>query len=290
MDIYDVAIIGGGPAGLSAAVTCGVRNKKMILFDSGGFSAKLKKAQSVKNYLGFPEISGTELMNQFLEHAREYQPTIITEKVVFAATAKQGFDLGTANTFYKAKTVILATGGMTATLLPGEKELLGRGVSYCATCDGHFFKGKIVAVILDGLENPSDLEFLSEICARVLVFSKKELQTSFVASNVEFKIENIKKIVGSLKVEGIEGAQDRYPVDGVFIFRESDPVDALFAGIELQGKSVAVQADLATNIPGVFAAGDCTGYPWQISRATGEGLVAALSAVKYLAEQKTSKE
>ena len=137
---YDVAIIGGGPAGLSAAVTASIRNKKVIIFDANGFSPRLRKAHMVSNYLGLPNISGQDLMDKFLEHAKSFEPTIVREKVMYASQDDKTFTLGTANGFYNTRSIILAVGASSSEIIPGEKEFIGRGVSYCATCDGHFFK------------------------------------------------------------------------------------------------------------------------------------------------------
>lgn len=286
MEIYDVAIIGGGPAGLSAAVTCGARHKKTIIFDGGGFSPRLRKAHAVKNYLGFSELSGDEMMNKFLAHAQEYNPEIIADKVVFASRGGKNFTLGTASNFYTANSVILATGGVTGNLLLGEKEFLGRGVSYCGTCDGQFFKGKTVIVLAERNDFWEEVEFLAELCLKVIVLSKKNISLPRNLPNVELRIDVAVEICGTTQVSSVKSAQNTYVTDGVFIFREADPADALFTEIKLLDKAVAVNREMQTNIPGVFAAGDCTGQPWQISRAVGEGLVAALSAVKYLSEQK----
>ncbi|MEG0797253.1 MAG: NAD(P)/FAD-dependent oxidoreductase [Acidaminococcaceae bacterium] len=283
---FDIAIIGGGPAGLSAAVTGAVRNKKIIIFDIHGFSPRLRKAHLVSNYLGFPEISGEELMNKFVEHALSFEPTVIKEKVMAVTEQDGSFSIATPKGFYEAKTIILAVGVSSSDVLSGEKEFLGRGVSYCATCDGYFYKGKKIAAIATVPEALEEIEFLAELCEEVIFLPRYELKTLPRHKNIKVVVEKPIEITGTDKVTGLRTTEAYYGVQGVFIFRESDPIDNLFPSLQLRGKSIYVDDQLTTNIEGIFAAGDCTGQPWQISRATGQGLRAALSAVSYLGKQK----
>ena len=285
-EIFDIAIIGGGPAGLSAAVTASIRNKKVIVFDVNGFSPRLRRAHMVSNYLGMPNISGQEMMDKFLEHAMSFEPTIIKEKVIYASQDDKTFTLGTANGFYNTKSIVLAIGASSSEIIPGEKEFIGRGVSYCATCDGHFFKGKTVAAIVTLPSALEEVDFLAEICEKVVLMPLFKIEGKLKHSNIEIIPAEADEITGTDRVTGVRTKHEYYPAHGVFIFRESDPIDSLFPELQLHGKSVAIGEDMETNIEGIFAAGDCTGQPWQISRATGQGLVAALSAVKYLAKLK----
>ncbi|MGE4589435.1 MAG: NAD(P)/FAD-dependent oxidoreductase [Acidaminococcaceae bacterium] len=284
--IFDIAIIGGGPAGLSAAVTASIRNKKVIIFDVNGFSPRLRKAHLVSNYLGLPNISGQELMDKFLEHAKSFEPTVVKEKVIYASRDDKGFTIGTANGFYNAKSIILAVGASSSEIIPGEKEFIGRGVSYCATCDGHFFKGKTIAAIVTLPSALEEVDFLAEICEKVVLIPRFKLEETLKHSNIEVVSAEVDEITGTDRVTGVRTKREYYPVHGVFIFRESDPIDSLFPELLLHGKSIAVGEGMETSADGIFAAGDCTGQPWQISRATGQGLVAALSAVRYLTQLK----
>ena len=284
--IFDIAIIGGGPAGLSAAVTASIRNKKVIIFDVNGFSPRLRKAHLVSNYLGLPNISGQELMDKFLEHAKSFEPTVVKEKVIYASRDDKGFTIGTANGFYNAKSIILAVGASSSEIIPGEKEFIGRGVSYCATCDGHFFKGKTIAAIVTLPSALEEVDFLAEICEKVVLIPRFKLEETLKHSNIEVVSAEVDEITGTDRVTGVRTKREYYPVHGVFIFRESDPIDSLFPELLLHGKSIAVGEGKETSADGIFAAGDCTGQPWQISRATGQGLVAALSAVRYLTQLK----
>lgn len=283
---YDVAIIGGGPAGLSAAVTASIRNKKVIIFDANGFSPRLRKAHMVSNYLGLPNISGQDLMDKFLEHAKSFEPTIVREKVMYASQDDKTFTLGTANGFYNTRSIILAVGASSSEIIPGEKEFIGRGVSYCATCDGHFFKGKTVAAIVTVPSALEEVDFLAEICEKVVLMPRFKLEGPLKHSNIEIASAEIDEIAGTDRVTGVRTKHEYYPVHGVFIFRDSDPIDSLFPELQLHGKAIAVGEEMETSVDGIFGAGDCTGQPWQISRATGQGIVAALSAVKYLSHLK----
>ncbi|MGL5206344.1 MAG: NAD(P)/FAD-dependent oxidoreductase [Acidaminococcaceae bacterium] len=285
-EIFDIAIIGGGPAGLSAAVTASIRNKKVIIFDFNGFSPRLRRAHMVSNYLGLPNISGQEMMEKFVEHAMSFDPKIVKEKVIYASQDEQTFTLGTANGFYNAKSIILSIGASSSEIIPGEKEFLGRGVSYCATCDGHFFKGKKVAAVVTLPSALEEVEFLAEICESVILMPHFKIEGALKHSNIVVIPEEADEITGTDRVTGVRTKHEYYPVHGVFIFRESDPIDSLFPELRLHGKTIATGEEMETNIEGIFAAGDCTGQPWQISRASGQGLVAALSAVKYLAKLK----
>lgn len=285
-EIYDIAIIGGGPAGLSAAVTASVRNKKVIIFDVNDFSPRLRKAHLVNNYLGLPNISGQELMDKFVEHALSFQPTVVKEKVIYASEGEKVFTLGTPNGFYTVKSIILAIGASSSEIITGEKEFIGKGVSYCATCDGHFFKGKNIAAIVTVPGALDEVDFLAEICEKVILMPRFKLEAEPKQANVEVVTAEPDEIAGTDRVTGVRTKHEYYPVQGVFIFRDSDPIDALFPELQLHGKSIAVGEEMETSMDGIFAAGDCTGQPWQISRATGQGIVAALSAVKYLAQLK----
>lgn len=285
-DLYDIAIIGGGPAGLSAAVTASVRNKKVIVFDFSNFSPRLRKAHLVSNYLGLPDITGQELMEKFVAHALSFKPTLVTEKVIYALEGEGHFTLGTASGFFNAKTIIFAVGASSSETVSGEKEFLGRGVSYCATCDGHFFKGKKIAAIVNVPGALEEVDFLAELCEKVYLMPRFKIEGELKHENIEVIAEYPDEITGTDRVTGLRTPHGYYPVNGVFIFRESDPVDSLFPDILLKGKSVAVGEEMETSVEGIFAAGDCTGHPWQISRATGQGIVAALSAVKYLSQLK----
>ena len=177
----------------------------------------------------------------------------------------------------------MATGVINTLLFPGEKEYIGRGVSYCATCDGMFYRDKSVAVISYTDEGKHEAEYLGEICREVYYLPQYQANgLTMSRSNIKILPDKPKMIKGDSQVEQLITGQSELKVDGVFILRQSDPVENILPGLELDGEVIKVNRDMSTSMPGVFAAGDCTGKPWQIAKATGEGLVAVLSAVSYL--------
>ncbi|SDD60467.1 NAD(P)/FAD-dependent oxidoreductase [Sporomusa acidovorans] len=281
-DKFDIAIIGGGPAGLSAALTGRIRNKKIAVFEHLDFSEKLQKAHLVDNYLGLPEVSGKGLMQHFSGHVLAHKPRIVKEKVMNVFPGENMFTLLTPKATYEAKAIIIATGVVSTLLFEGERDLLGRGVSYCATCDGRMFEGKDVAVISYTAEGENEIEFLGELCRSVYFLPQYKADFSRMRAPVKVLAAKPKAIVGDGQVEKLVTDQEELKVHGVFIMRQSDPVENLLPGLELDGEVIKVNRDLSTSIPGVFAAGDCTGKPWQIAKATGEGLVAVLSAITYI--------
>lgn len=283
-EIFDVAIIGGGPAGLSAALTGRIRNKSVAIFEHMDHSKKLQKAHVVDNYLGMPQITGKGMMQQFVSHCMSHNPTVIKEKVVNIFPGDTAFTLLTPGDTYEARTVIIATGVVATTLFSGEKNFLGRGVSYCATCDGMMYRGKDVAVISYSEEGEHEAEYLRELCRTVYYLPQyKEVPT--LRSDIKLIHDKPKAITGDVMVESLVMAKESLNVHGVFIIRQSDPVENVLPGLELEGEVIKVNRDMSTNIPGVFAAGDCTGRPWQIAKATGEGLIAVLSAISYLGKK-----
>ena len=277
---YDIAIVGGGPAGLSAALTARQRNKSVILFEHMGFSPKLSKAHLVENYLGFSKMNGKELMNKFVQHVKANEVTIVEEQIINIYPGDE-FTLVSESNVYTAAAVIFATGAATSKALPGENNLLGRGVSYCATCDGLFFKEKTVAVVASLPESEEEVVFLTQICKKVLYFPSYNGEYP-KQTNLEVVKETILQIQGEDIVQGIKTDKRQYVVDGIFIFHTTVPPGNIIQGLDYEDNFIKVDKDMKTNIEGFFASGDCAGQPWQISKATGQGQQAALSAVAYL--------
>ena len=279
--VYDIAIVGGGPAGLSAALTGRIRNKKILLFEHMGFSPKLTKAHIVVNYLGMPQVTGQGMMQQFAAHCMAHKPELVKEKVTNVYPGEEVFTLLTPTTTYEAKAVILATGVVATALFAGERDFLGRGVSYCATCDGMLYRDKDVAVISYTEEGEHEADYLGEMC-RTVYYLPQYKEVPKVRSNINVVKGRPKSIHGDVAVEKLTIGAEELKVHGVFIIRQSDPVENLLPGLELEGEVIKVNRDMSTSVPGVFAAGDCTGKPWQIAKAVGEGLTAVLSAISYL--------
>ncbi len=279
--VFDIAVVGGGPAGLSAALTGRIRNKSVALFEHLDFSQKLQKAHLVDNYPGLPQVTGKGLMQQMSAHCLAHEPTLIKEKVLNIYPGEV-FTLLTPAATYEARAIILATGVVATVLFAGEKDFLGRGVSYCATCDAMFYKDKNVAVISYTTEGEHEATYLGELCRQVYYLPQYKGELPRFLDNVKVVSDKPRAIKGDTQVEALATEQGTLDVDGVFILRQSDPVENVLPGLELDGEVIKVNRDMSTSIPGVFAAGDCTGKPWQIAKATGEGLVAVLSAIGYL--------
>ena len=288
MDRWDIAIIGTGPAGVSAAITATVRNKKVLLLGSRDLTEKLQKAHRIQNYPGFPAVSGAELAAAFQGHLAQ-MGIGITEKRINAVYAMGDyFALQSGDEMLEASAVILATGVVQGKPLPGEEELLGRGVSYCATCDAPLYRGKRAAVIGYSPREEAEAAFLAEVCAEVLYFPvyKEETALPETVSVIREKVTGIENAGEGVVVKTSENG---YPVDGAFVLREAVAPGQLVPGLETDGSHVAVNRLMESSIPGVFACGDITGTPYQYVKAAGEGNVAALSAVKYLDSQKNKK-
>jgi thioredoxin reductase (NADPH) len=287
--IFDIAVVGGGPAGLSAALTGRIRNKTVALFEHLEFSAKLQKAHIVDNYPGLPQVTGKGLIQQMTAHCMAHEPVLIKEKVVSIFPGEDTFTLLTPAATYEAKSVIIATGVVATTLFEGERDFLGRGVSYCATCDGMFYRDKDVAVISYTREGEHEANYLDEICRNVYYLPQYKSESGALRAGVKVMAQyRPRSIRGDGQVDALITDKEEFKVSGVFVLRESDPVENVLSGLELDGEVIKVNRDMSTNIPGVFAAGDCTGKPWQIAKATGEGLVAVLSAITYLEQNSKS--
>lgn len=316
METYDIAIIGTGPAGISAAITATIRNKKIILFGSRELSDKIHKAHLIQNYPGFPECSGEDLCNAFAAHLEKMGIEITEEKINAVYPMGETFALQTMkNEMHQARSVILACGMVQGKLLPGEEELVGRGVSYCATCDAPLYRGRSVAVIGYSPEAEEEVNFLSEVASEVLYFpvyrdepkvsesvkvvrqipqailNKEAAEEAFslaqadpakssakdLASGEALLVDALKQ--GQLAVQTTKGT---FPADGIFVLRSSVPAGQMIPGIEMDGEHVKVNLQMETSVPGCFACGDITGRPYQYVKAAGQGNVAALSAVSYI--------
>ena len=283
---YDVAIIGSGPAGLSAAVTLKIRNKKVIIFGSKNLSAKLEKAHEIQNYLGFPAIKGADLMKNFQNHISSLGIEITEDSITACYSLGDYFSLTSrSNKTYIAKSVILASGVNFGKPYKGEEEFLGRGVSYCATCDAPLYKGKKVVVIAQTSKEEEEAKFLSEICEKVyyIPLYKEKTNISDVA-NIEIIKDEIVSIEGMMKANKLVLKNQEITADGFFILRDSVSPKQLVPGLELDENHVKVNRNMETNLKGLFACGDIAGLPYQYIKSAGEGNIAALSAVKYLSK------
>ncbi len=287
MERYDIAIIGTGPAGVSAALTATNRNKRIVLLGSRQMSEKVAKAHEIRNYPGLPFVKGADLAAAYRDQL-DRAGIPVTEKRIGAVYAMGDyFALQAGEEMLEARTVILATGVVSAKPLPGEEALLGRGVSYCATCDAPLYRGRTAAVIGYSPREEAEAAFLSEVCSRVMYFPMYPEETD-LPEKVEVIREvplEIRKTEAGMTVKTAEG---EHTADGVFVLREAVAPAQLVPGLETDGVHVKVNRRMETNLPGVFACGDLTGTPYQYVKAAGEGNVAAISAAAYI--DKKAKE
>ena len=289
MERYDIAIIGTGPAGLSAAITATIRNKKVLLLGPANLSEKVQKAHLIQNYPGLPEISGEELAEAYQKHLEALDISITDARVNAVYNMGSYFGIQASSEMYEADTIILASGVVMGKMLEGEKEYLGRGVSYCATCDAMLYRGKQVAVIGYSKREEEEAKFLAEVVDKVYYFPmyKDEPQ---LEGNIEIVREVPKKVFGADLVEGLQTNKGEWNVDGIFILRESISPEQLLAGVEMDGPHVKVNLKMETSIAGCFACGDIAGTPYQYIKSAGQGNVAALSAVEYLGKRKEANK
>lgn len=300
--MYDIIIIGSGPAGLSAAIYAQRACLDTIMIEKNGISGgQVLNTWEVDNYPGFPGVTGFELSRQFREHANKLGARVVQDEVVQVELSGNVKKVVCEEETYEARCVILASGAHHRTLeVPGEEELRGAGVSYCATCDGAFFRGRTVAVVGGGDAALEDAIFLARMCEKVYIVHRrdklrgaKRLQERLQAlENIEFVWNSeAAAIEGNGQVEALRlrqtqtGEERRLDVDGVFIAVGIAPESELYAGqLELDEQGY-IRADESgqTSVPGVFAAGDVrTKALRQILTAASDGANCVASAERYL--------
>ena len=296
-DIYDIIIIGGGPAGLTAAIYAARHNNKTLILEGNKVGGKSLQAHWVENYPGFPDgISGPNLMALMEKQATKFGAEFSTETVVGIADFGELKMLTTRKGIRQATAVIIATGMSRRSLsVKGENEFKGRGVSYCGVCDGPFFREKTVAIIGGGHEAVHDIEILGESASKVFAIPGKkgfseeypEIEHLRKDPKMEFIYDaDITEIGGSDFVEYVklDNGQE-LKLDGVFIVLEHISTSTILgdAGVVTDaGGCILVDRDQKTNVDGLFAAGDCCCKGLQIVTATGMGAQAALNAMKYV--------
>lgn len=265
---YDIIVLGGGPAGLSAAVAARGRNKSVLVVGNRWQDSPLARAERVDNYLGLPASSGKALLEQFYDHAAKAGVDFVTGRAV-SMMVYGGVFATVGSQVYDGKALILAPGVQRQAKYPGEETYLGRGVSYCATCDGMLYRGKPVAVVGYTDTARQEAEFLQKIGCSVTYFDRPKQC----------------EIRGDGRVESVTCDGRTIPAEGVFILRPTMAPTELFPGLAVEQGYVTVDRRMATNLPGLFAAGDCTGGPLQVSKAAGDGLIAGQSAAAWAAAQ-----
>jgi thioredoxin reductase (NADPH) len=298
-ETYDVIIIGGGPAGLTAGLYTSRHNLKSLILEGKKLGGKALEAHWIENFPGFPEgISGEDLMNRFIAQAEKFGSETKYETVIGISDFGDQKMVSTRQGFHQAKSIIIATGVNRRQLsIPGEMEYKGRGVSYCAVCDGPFFKDKVVAVVGGGHEAVHEAEVLSETVDKVYAipgikgFSEDFPELPRIRGNPKIEVVegvDLSEVGGSDFVEYIQlkgGGVEQLKVDGLFIILEHVSTTGIVqeAGLVTDsGGCILVNNDMQTNLPGIYAAGDCSCKGMQIVTATGMGAKAALSAMKYI--------
>ena len=302
-EVYDVIIIGGGPAGLTSGIYAMRDKLKAICIEKENEGGKIAEAGDVENYPGFISIKGYELAQKFVEHSQKFNLPIVHDEVVGINTDKRPFEVVCKNGKYLTNTIIISTGTKNKKLGINEDEYLGRGVSYCTTCDAFFYLNKDVIVVGRGTSAVMSAINLKDIAKNVVVITDKpELKVAEKimldklkeANNIKI-ITNAKplKIVGDGKVEGIviekDGKEELIKGDGIFISMGHIPNSEFLkdSGIELDKNGfVVVDKNCKTNIDGIFACGDITGGVLQVSKAVGEGAISLSNASKYLKNKK----
>lgn len=299
--MYDVLIVGAGTAGMTAGIYVQRAGKKALVLDEKGYGGQIVNTATVENYPGFVNISGTEFTERIHEQAVELGVNFKVEKVKNAKKKGEVFVVSTGDSQYEVKSVIIATGVKNRELgIPGEEKFKGSGVSFCATCDGNFFKGRDIAIIGGGNTALEDAEVMSGIANKVYLVHRRDefrgdkltVKRLSVKDNVEFVL-NSKPVeitggfaVDGLKVENTEdGSQKTLKVDGIFVAVGQNPDNKAFEGLVKLDSAGYVDAgeDCVTSAEGIFVAGDCrTKKVRQLTTAASDGSVAAAGAVEYI--------
>jgi thioredoxin reductase (NADPH) len=306
-EIFDIIVIGGGPAGLSAALY-GARSKlKTLILDKNPQAGALGKAKEIANYPGIPEpISGIALLDTIKKQAESFGAKFVQDQVVGVNFTTEPREVMTNKSVYNGKTVVIATGSMgRKPSIQGEEEYIGRGVSYCPTCDAPFFSGKTAAAVGPVNVMLDELETITKFVDKLYLVTKTaELtaeQDEILSGNTKLELMrsyNVKEIRGDQVVTDIivadsEGVEKELEVSGVFMYLQGAKpiVEFLLGAVELNTEGcIKVERDMSTSVEGVYAVGDVTCKPIrQVVVATAEGCIAALSAEKYINTRKRMK-
>ena len=298
---YDIVIVGAGTAGLSAAIYAVRAGKSVIVLEAITHGGQIVNTPEVENYPGIKKISGFEFANNLYEQAKSLGAEVIYEKVIGIEVNGEEKIVHTAKEDYQAKAVILATGAKNRPLgLEHEKEWIGAGISYCATCDGMFYRGKDVAVAGGGNTALEDAIFLTNYCRKVYLIHRRDafrgeeklLQTLKEKPNVEFVLNaNITRLIGEDGVDGVEvedkNTHEKRVLDvmGLFVAIGQMPENSEFINVVDLDKGGYIEAkeDCKTKTKGIFTAGDCrTKKVRQLATAASDGAIAALAACEYI--------
>ncbi len=304
-EVEDVTILGSGPAGLTAALYAARAQLKPLVVAGDTLGGQVSLTYEIENYPGFPEpLGGQELVERFQQQAERFGARILFDTAVEVDLSERPFRIKTYGEEFRTKALIIATGASARKLnVPGEKEFTGRGVSYCATCDGFFFKDQRVVVVGGGDSALEEALFLTRFAREVYIVHRRDQlragkilqQRAFANEKIQFIWNTVvEEILGDEKVRAVRlkdvktGEVQEFPTDGVFIFIGHDPNSALFRGqLEMDERGyLIVDRRMHTSVPGVFAAGEIADPVFrQVVISAGMGAMAAMEAEKYLAEQ-----
>ena len=281
---YDIIVIGSGPAGLSAALTARARNKTVLVVGNRWQDSPLARAERVDNYLGLPSQSGADLLETFHAHAKEAGVALLEGRAL-SALPWNGFQVSVGSQVLSAGALILAPGVVRQKKFPGEAEYLGRGVSYCATCDAFFYRGRDVAVLGSGEYALHEVQALLPVAHSVTLLTGGAPLTAQFPPEVAVRTEAVAAILGEERVTGVQLKDGgTLEVSGVFVALGVAGSTALARklGAEVNGSRIVVDDHMQTSLPGLYAAGDCTGGLLQVAKAVYEGAVAGTEAAKAL--------
>ena len=280
--MVDCIIIGSGVAGISAALTLKANGKTALIFGSKELSEKIEKAELIQNYPGLSNVTGKEFVVALKRQLESAEIEINDEKASGVYAMKEKFAVATQQGgMYESRTVILACGVESVKHIDGEDTFLGRGVSACATCDGFLYKGKTIAVFCTSKRLEHEIGYLADIAEKVYLITMYK-GVEIARQNIEIIRKMPTKIDGTKRVERVYFGQTFVEIDGMFVLRDCTSPAVLVGGLEMQDGHVKVNRDMSTNLKGCYAAGDCTGRPYQYAKAVGEGNVAAHSVSEFL--------
>lgn len=300
--MYDIIIIGAGTAGMTAALYALRANKKILLFEARSYGGQIINAHKIENYPGIESISGFEFATNLYNQIKSLGAEVKYETVIRIEKDKTVI---TNSATYHAKSIIIATGSENRKLkLEGEASFIGKGISYCATCDGNFYKNKVVAVVGGGNRALEDAIYLADICKKVYLihrrdsFSGEDIYITELkkCDNIQFILKsNVIKLCGDKNLESIvlqnnDGQISTLELDGLFIAVGQSPRNEIFSNlIELDDNGYIISNDgIHTNVQGIYVAGDCrVKLLRQLATAVGDGANAAVAAMKEMNLEKT---
>ena len=285
--MYDVAVIGTGAAGVSAVLTLKALGLDVLWLGLPALSSKIAAAEQIRNYPGLPFVSGQEMKNVFLRQVEEMGIAVTPQTVTGVYPMDGHFGILCGQELYESQTVILCTGVESVRPIPGELEYVGRGVSYCATCDGFLYQGKTIAVECTAKELEHEIGYLAGLAAKLYLVPLYPNPT-VAAPNIEIIRGMPLAIEGEMKAERVVFRDRTLEVDGVFMLKQAIAPSVLLNGLEVADGHIVVDRQCRTNIPGCLAAGDCTGRPYQYAKAVGEGNVAAHTAAETVKKARSA--